>query len=85
MTMNPKFKPAFDKLVKMGVPVFSGGYDGENTFRISGEDNVLDVWADYYDSNYGEFGVKQEICDVLSKNGLMAEWIDPGILGVYLD
>jgi len=85
--MQQKFKAAYTTLKKMGVPVIEGGWDGEDTFRISGEDNHNQVWADYYEEYCSEpayvFGVKKEINDVLEARGLMCEWINPGVLGVY--
>jgi hypothetical protein len=31
----------------------------------------------------GLFGVNQCVVDVLDKNNLFAEWINPGVLGVH--
>jgi len=51
---------------------------------ISGEDNDDGrPFIDYYEYNYGEFGVDQTVCDILKKHGLICEWINPGLLGVY--
>ena len=85
--MKQNYRTAYNALKKMGAPVILGGYDGQDTFRISAEDNVTQVWADYYEEYCSEpayeFGVKREIVDVLEANGLMCEWINPGVLGVY--
>ena len=83
ITMKRNYRKAYVELKKMGCPVLEGGYYNTDTFRISAEDNVTDTWADYYAHNYGEFGVKQEVCDVLRKHGLYAEWINPGVLAVH--
>jgi len=84
--MKRNYRTAFNALKKMGVPVIEGGYNGEDTFRISGEDNDTVVWAEYYGEYMNEpeylFGVKREINDVLDTCGLFAEWINPGVLGV---
>jgi hypothetical protein len=31
----------------------------------------------------GLFGVNQVVVDILDANGLFAEWINPGVLGVH--
>lgn len=53
------------------------------------------LFADYYgdeiveyrDSDTGEiinaFGIRQCVIDILSANGLYAEYIDPGTVGIY--
>ena len=85
--MQQQYRTAYNALKKMGAPVILGGGNGEDTFRISAEDNTDTVWADYYEEYCSEpayeFGVKREIVDVLEANGLMCEWINPGVLGVY--
>ena len=85
--MDSNFRKAFTQLAKMGVPVIEGGWDGEDTFRISGEDNYHDtVWADYWQEfapKDWHFGVNPKIEKVLQKHGLYSEWVNPGVLGVY--
>lgn len=86
--MKANFKKAFNELQRMGAPVYEGGWNGEDTFRISGEDNYdadknFYLWADYYAMDYGDFGVNPEITKVLDKFGLFAEWVNPGVLSVY--
>ena len=85
--MKNNYRKAFTALKKIGAPVIEGGYNGENTFRISGADNVDEVWADYYEeftssSDNFLFGVNNRINDILDKHGLYAEWINPGVLSV---
>lgn len=84
--MKRNYRKAYTALKKMGVPVLEGGDRGEDTFRISAEDNTDTVWADYYNEYCSEpayqFGVKREINEVLEANGLFAEWINPGVLAV---
>jgi len=81
--MDNVFQSAFDQLVALGVTVYEGDYYGnENGFRISGEDGD----ADYYmggAAGYDDFGVKRTVNAVLEHNGLFAEWINSGVLGVY--
>ena len=81
--MKVKFQKALNELQSMGVPVIEGGWNGEDTFRISGEDNGDYLWADYYAMDSGDFGVNPEITKVLDKFGLFAEWVNPGVLNVY--
>ena len=86
--MQRNYRTAFNALKKMGAPVIEGGYDGEDTFRISAEDNVSYTWADYYQMTDGDgtgymMGVSNKINDVLDASGLYAEWINPGVLGVW--
>tara|TARA_B110000858_G_C17684281_1_gene418082 strand:- start:336 stop:608 length:273 start_codon:yes stop_codon:yes gene_type:complete len=85
--MNKKYQTAFDQLKKLGVPVIEGGWNGEDTFRISGEDNYPIIWADYYSEGHGttldDFGVNHEINDTLEANGLYAGWYNSGVLGVF--
>jgi len=85
--MKRNYRTAFNALQKMGCPVIEGGDNGEDTFRISAEDNYPEMWADYYmmtDGNGTGFmmGVSNKINDVLDTNGLFAEWINPGVIGV---
>ena len=86
--MQRNYRTAFNALKKMGAPAIEGGYDGEDTFRISAEDNVSYTWADYYQMTDGDgtgymMGVSNKINDVLDASGLFAEWINPGVLGVW--
>lgn len=83
--MKQKYRTAYNQLKKLGVPVYEGGYNGDDTFRISGEDNYPTVWADYWGSdNPGLdcFGVNLKINAILEKQGLYAEWENGGVLGV---
>lgn len=36
-----------------------------------------------FDRDDGEFGVSLDVCAILQANGLFAEWINPGIVGVF--
>jgi len=80
--MKRNIRKAYTELKNMGCPVILGGDNGEDSFRISAEMNESSVWADYWHQEYGLFGVKQEVCDVLDKNNLFAEWINPGVVAV---
>ena len=84
--MKRNYKKAYTKLKNMGCPVIEGGDRGEDTFRISAEQNCEDVnetvWADYNNMGWGLFGVNTVITNILDDNGLYAEWINPGVLSV---
>ena len=84
--MKRKFRTAYNQLKKIGCPVYEGGWNGEDTFRISAEDNADHIWADYYmmseEGGY-LFGVSPRINEVLDKHGLFAEWCNPGVLNVW--
>lgn len=81
--MKANYRNAYAELKKMGCPVIKGGDDGEDTFRISGESNYDEIWADYYAYDFGVFGVNPEVVSVLEDHGLFAEWINPSVCGVY--
>ena len=86
--MKQNFRKAFNALEKIGCPVIEG-WDDPNTFAINAEDNYPICWADYYCEFPGgaldDFGVNNKINAILAANGLMAEWINTGVLGVYED
>ena len=47
--MKQHYRKAFNALKKIGAPVIEGGDNGEDTFRISAEDNTDEKrWADYH-------------------------------------
>jgi hypothetical protein len=85
--MKRNQRNAYKVLKGLGVPVYEGGWNGdEDTFRISAEDNHDTIWADYYmmtDGGGYEFGVHPVINKTLAKYGLFAEWCNPGVLDVY--
>jgi hypothetical protein len=83
--LNARAKKAFEILKNIGAPVhhLGKGWDGHALFSVSAEENYDELWADYYQHEFGEFGVNMKIVDVLDKHGLYAEWCNPGILDVY--
>lgn len=81
--MNRNFRTAFNRLKKLGVPVYERD-DMDGRFQISAEDPESYKWANYYESPPSWiFGVNPQIVGTLSKSGLFCEWINPGELGVY--
>jgi len=83
--MKKQFRQAFNKLQKMGVPVFERS-DEPGRFLISAERAESYLWVDSYNCSMRRFGgetVHPEITDVLSDNGLYAEWENAGCLIVY--
>jgi len=85
--MKRNARSAFKALKKLGAPVHESDWGYNEYFIISGENNYLEIWADYYNEyNLGstdDFGVSKKINKILDKFGLYGEWINPGVLGVY--
>jgi len=92
--MKKHYRKAFNALKKIGAPVIEGGDNGEDTFRISAEDNTDEKrWADYHEpihkidtgnpSFFVGVSVCSEITNILDKHKLFAEWINPGVLEVH--
>ena len=79
--MKRNYRTAFNQLQKIGAPVF----ENEDGVFISAEDNHDEIWADYW-----EMGWLLAACLMTSvsitrstrfeKNGLYAEWQNPGCL-----
>ena len=75
------------KLLSMGVPVLPGdNWGSRSLLEISAEDHTEAPdgmpWADYY-LGHGQFGVHDQLVNVLHEYGLYAEWVNPGVLAVY--
>lgn len=90
--MKRNARKAFTALKNRGAKVFETKDYGH--FIISGEDNHPLAVADYYHEYLTEhvdgngviqnaFGIATFVHDILKKNGLYAEWINPGMVGVY--
>ena len=83
--MKRNYRNAFNALEKIGAPLIDHGGD---EFYISAENNVNEIWADYYMMGYpacsmlDDFGVNHKINAILDKYGLFAEWQNPGCLAV---
>ena len=82
--MKKNMRYAYNALKKIGAPVIA---HGEENFYISAENNVKEIWADYYMMGMGgtfvdDFGVNQRINRILDRYGLFAEWQNPGCLAV---
>ena len=95
--MKRHARKAFTALKRLGAPVFENkpGVDGYGEhFFISAEENYDEIWADTYEAralerftDSGELiwqaGVNPKITRVLRANGLMFEWINAGMIGIY--
>jgi hypothetical protein len=84
--MKRNARSAFNALKKIGAPVYEGKDWGGEYFILSAEENEKEIWADYYDGMNIPgwlFGVNPKVTKVLDKFGLVAEWINPGVLRVY--
>jgi len=83
--LKGSYLKAYKALAKIGCPVFVRS-DQPKIFMISAEDGGSGPdgfpWADCY-GQHGAFGVNPAIDAILSKNGLFAEWENPGGLAVY--
>ena len=88
---NANIQSAIDTLKGMGVPVLDKDLGWNADFYISGEDNYNDgetLWADYYEGEYiypDSFGIHPRIMFQLNCRNMHAEWINPGLVGIYLD
>ena len=83
--MKKNMRYAYNALKKIGAPVID---HGEENFNISAENNVTEIWADYYMMGMGntfvdDFGVSKRINRILDRYGLFAEWQNPGCLAVH--
>ena len=88
--MKRAYVKAYNKLKKMGVPVFvhidSDIRDGG--FSISAEEENSERWVNYY-AGCGSFNfwngyaVNPKLTKVLDDYRLYAEWANPGSLSVY--
>jgi hypothetical protein len=83
--MKKNMRYAYNALKKIDCPVIDRG---EENFDISAENNVTEIWADYYMMGMGgtfvdDFGVSKRINRILDRYGLYAEWQNPGCLSVW--
>ena len=78
--MKAKMKAAYKALEKMGVTVYENQY-GLDKFSISATGDDEGVWVDYYSADW-DFGVRQDLTQVLLGFGLFAEWVNPEVLNV---
>lgn len=80
--MKRNARTAFNKLKKLGVPV----YETSDTshFGISAEDENSYLWLDYYGEFRGGYPfVHEDVEQILNENNLFAEWENPGCMTVY--
>jgi hypothetical protein len=53
-------------------------------FSVSAEEPVMDSRG--YDMfNYYDLGVSTELTAFLEKSGYFAQWVNPGVIGIYKD
>jgi hypothetical protein len=83
--MKTRYLQAYRALKLLGVPVFTNeDHAKHGNFGINAEDSASATWCDYYGSPYDwDFGVNPAIDSLLTQFGLMAEWVNPSLLGVY--
>ena len=75
-------KIAFEELKAIGAPVFERS-DYPERFLLSAEENDTELWADYYQPDFGLFGVNLIATNIMDKQGLFFEWETPGALIAY--
>lgn len=94
--MRAHARRAFNALTKINAPIYDREEHGAH-FILGGELRTADdsYFADYYQHDIREkldpetgkilnaFGVRQDVIDILDAEGLFAEWINPGMMGVY--
>jgi hypothetical protein len=82
--MKKPFSDAYNVLKVMGVPVFANADNDKHGIFIDGEARSSDLWINYhFPPPHWEFGVHPAVEDVLRSFGLMCEWVNPSLLGVY--
>jgi hypothetical protein len=83
--MNRKYKPAYQALKVLGVPVFTNtDNDKLGNFFIDGEARNSDLWLNYhFPPSEFIFGVHPAVESLLAQFGLRCEWVNPSLLGVY--
>jgi hypothetical protein len=82
--MQQPYIEAFNVLKIMGVPVFTNADNAKHgNFFIDGEARNSDLWISYhFPFPHWEFGVNPTLGEVLDQFGLMAEWVNPGLVAV---
>lgn len=94
--MKRNARKAFNQLLKLGAPVYDrrDGYNCEFILGAERRTNDDTYFADYYREELREyvdgngkiqnpFGIRTDVNDILIANGLMAEWINGGMVGIY--
>lgn len=79
------------KYPKMFIMEDGNGWvsDSPTSFSISAEEPVMDsrgydmfnYWTQ--DCKYYEFGISIEFIELIEKNNWFAEWVNPGVVGVF--
>jgi hypothetical protein len=93
--MKRNARKAFTALKKLGAPVYDRPSESAE-FILGAELRTKDdtYFADYYREELREyrdetgkiqnpFGIRTDVNDILTENGLMAEWINGGMVGIY--
>lgn len=87
--MSRNMRNAYRALKKLGAPVFTNTDNIQHgNFKISAEDNVDRVWADYYcefgiNRDNRTPGVDKDICDIMERYDLYLEWENAGCLTAW--
>ena len=91
MNKNQLIRTLQKKYPKMTIMEDGNGWiaKSEDSFVIGAEDelyasngyDLLNYWTQNYE--HWEFGVHNELVDLLNSAGWYSEWVNPGVLAVY--
>lgn len=94
--MKRNTRTAINQLKKINAPVYDHlAGEGGCEFIIGAELRTNDdtLFCDYYQEEVREqvvdgkvinaFGIRQDVADIIDKNGLFAEWRNPGQVAIY--
>jgi hypothetical protein len=80
MSTKAKAQKAFNELKALGAPVKSSeGYPDRGYFWLSAEEEMSELWLDYYSNYWGS----DKLNEILEKYGLFKEWYNPAYACVY--
>ena len=93
MNKNQLIKKLQKKYPQMTILEDGNGWiaESKDSFVIGAEDSItassgydlLNYWTENYE-NY-DFGVHNELVDLLNSNGWYPQWVNPGVLAIYKD
>jgi len=83
--MKRNMRTAYNRLKKLGCPVYIHVDDNDKRFSIDSEAPDAYLWADYWASGrrWGFETTNPKIDEILRPLGLFAEWCNPGRLAVF--
>lgn len=95
--MKRNARTAFNQLVKLGAPVYDRRDRYYCEFILGAElrtnddthfaDASREYLREFVDANgkiQNPFGIRTDVNDILTNNGLYAEWINAAMVGIYV-